>query len=52
MSSNNFSFTSFLEALLINETKRITSCYLLKGEVTIEVDISNLKAAILFLKDH
>lgn len=52
MAINNFSFILFLGGLLIKETKRITSCYLLRGEVTIEVDISNLKAVILFLKDH
>ena len=49
MSSNNLSFISFLEGLLINETKKINRCYSLSGEVTIEVDISNLKATMLFL---
>ena len=52
MKINNFSFRSFLEGLLINETKRITSCHFSRDELTIEVDISNLKSAILFLKDH
>lgn len=52
MSSNNLSFISFLEGLLINETKKINRCYSLSNEVTIEVDISNLKATMLFLKDH
>ena len=52
MKINNFSFIPFLEGLLINEAKKITSCCLLRGEVTIEVDISNLKPVVLFLKDH
>jgi NADH:ubiquinone oxidoreductase subunit C len=42
-------FVKFLEEILINHAQKITQ---FRDEIIIEVNVSDLKKTILFLKDH